>query len=72
MKLWQILEKCEKELVKTFNGVDRKYRIRIDDDPWITITILENSKFNKESLSFDIRDWSKIKQTIEELMDKEI
>lgn len=72
MKLWQALNKAVKELKVTFKGVERKYEITIEDDPFIVIKKLENSEYNSAKLYIDVRDWEKIKNSVDKLLDKEI
>lgn len=72
MKLCQSIALATKGLKVTFNGVDRKYQIIIEDDPFIIITKLETTKYYKTTLSIDIRDWEKIKNNVEKLLNKEI
>lgn len=72
MKLWQALDKAIKGLKVTFNGVKRKYEITIEDDPFIIIRKLEDSKYNEGKLYIDVRDWEKVKNSVDELLNKEI
>lgn len=72
MKLWQALDKAIKGLYVTFNGVKRKYVITIEDDPWIKIVKSETTKYTEKTFSFDIRDWEKIKNNIDKLVNKEL
>jgi len=72
MKLWQALDKAIKGLNVKFKGVKRKYEIKIEDDPFVTITKLETSSYYKTELTFDVRDWEKIKNNIDKLLNKEL
>ena len=72
MKLWQALDKAIKGLKVKFNGVDRKYEITIEDDPFIVIKKLENKNYNEAIMYIDVRDWEKLKNTVDKLLDKEI
>lgn len=72
MKLWKALDKAIKELKVTFKGVGRQYVITIEDDPDIVITQLDDNSHYQDKLRIDIRDWEKVKESIEELLEKEI
>jgi len=72
MKLWQALNKAIKELKVTFTGVERKYEITIEDDPFIVIKKLDNSNYYEDKIMIDIRDWEKVKEAVEKLLAKEI
>ncbi len=72
MKLWQALDKAIKELKVTFEGVSRKYAISIEDDPFIIIKLLENEKYHQDKVSIDVRDWEKVKDAVDKLLNKEV
>ena len=72
MKLWEALDKAIKELKSTVVGVDRKFIITIEDNPVIHILKTESRAYNASSIYIDVRDWEKIKNTIDGLLNKEI
>lgn len=72
MKLWKALDKAIKELKIRFKGVKRTYEITIEDDPFIIIKKVEDSKYLEGRISIDVRDWEKIKNSVETLLNKEV
>ncbi len=72
MKLWQALDKAIKELKINFKGVDQKYEITIQDDPFIVIEKFESIQNYTGKIYIDVRDWEKIKNNVDELLNKEI
>ena len=71
MRLWQALDKAVKELKVSFTGV-RKYIITIENDPEIHIVQPETSKYYKGIIDIDVRDWEKVKNAVDNLLEKEI
>ncbi len=73
MKLWQALDKAIKELKVTFVGNSkRKYTIIIEDNPFIVINAHATDNYYTAKIWIDVRDWEKVKNSIDTLLNKEI
>jgi len=62
-----VIRKSNKELKTEFDGVYDKYKLIIEHYP--SICLMKN---NKVQCFIDVRDWKKIKNSIDELLNKEM